>query len=138
MRRRAALLVPLVALTLALAGCGGSEESQPLPETVEGTLPAQTESATTEEQGGSTGGAEGDAAAGKQIFDEQGCGSCHTMEAAGSSGTVGPNLDDLKPEFDAIVAQVTNGGGAMPPFKDSLSEQQIKDVSAFVFESTHS
>ena len=138
MRRRAALLVPLVALTLALAGCGGSEESQPLPETVEGTLPAQTEPATTEEQGGSTGSAEGDAAAGKQIFDEQGCGSCHTLEAAGSSGTVGPNLDDLKPEFDAIVAQVTNGGGAMPPFKDSLSEQQIKDVSAFVFESTHS
>jgi mono/diheme cytochrome c family protein len=137
-RRRAALLVPLVALTLALAGCGGSEESQPLPDTVQGTLPAQTESTSTEEQGGSTGSAEGDAAAGKQIYDEQGCGSCHTLEAAGSSGTVGPNLDDLKPEFDAIVAQVTNGGGAMPPFKDSLSEQQIKDVSAFVFESTHS
>jgi mono/diheme cytochrome c family protein len=136
-RRRAALLVPLVALTLALAGCGGSEESQPLPETVQGTLPAQSESTSTEEQGGA-GGAEGDAVAGKQIYDEQGCGSCHTLEAAGSSGTVGPNLDDLKPEFDAIVAQVTNGGGAMPPFKDSLSEQQIKDVSAFVFESTHS
>ena len=138
MRRRAALLVPLVALTLALAGCGGSEESQPLPETVQGTLPAQTESTSTGDQGGSTGSAEGDAAAGKQIYDEQGCGSCHALEAAGSSGTVGPNLDDLKPEFAAIVAQVTNGGGAMPPFKDSLSEQQIKDVSAFVFESTHS
>lgn len=138
MRRRAALLVSLVALTFALAGCGGSEESQPLPETVQGTLPAQSESTSTQEQGGSTGSAEGDAAAGKQIYDEQGCGSCHTLEAAGSSGTVGPNLDDLKPEFAAIVAQVTNGGGAMPPFKDSLSEQQIKDVSAFVFESTHS
>jgi mono/diheme cytochrome c family protein len=137
-RRRAALLVSLVALTFALAGCGGSEESQPLPDTVQGTLPAQTESTSTEEQGGSTGSAEGDAEAGKQIFNEQGCGSCHTLEAAGSSGTVGPNLDDLKPEFAAIVAQVTNGGGAMPPFKDSLSEQQIKDVSAFVFESTHS
>lgn len=123
-------------MILALAGCGGSEEATPTPETVQGTLPAQSESTSTEEQGGG-GATEGDAAAGKQIYDEQGCGSCHTLEAAGSNGTVGPNLDDLKPEFDAIVNQVTNGGGAMPPFKDALSEQQIKDVSAFVFESTH-
>jgi len=136
-RRRAALLVPLVALTLALAGCGGSEEAQPLPETVQGTLPAQSESTSTEEQGGA-GGVEGDAEAGKQVYDENGCGSCHTLEAAGSNGNVGPNLDDLKPEYDAIVEQVQNGGGAMPPFKDSLSEEQIKDVSAFVYTSTHS
>ena len=135
MRRRAAILVSLVALTLAAAGCGGSEESQPLPETVQGTLPADT---TSTGEAGGEGGAEGDAVAGKEIYDEQGCGSCHTMEAANSTGTVGPNLDDVAPEFDAIVAQVTNGGGAMPPFKDTLSEQQIKDVSAFVFESTHS
>jgi cytochrome c6 len=136
-RRRAALLVPLVALTLALAGCGGGDEATPTPETVQGTLPAQSESTSTEEAGGG-GEVQGDAEAGKQIYDEQGCGSCHTLEAAGSSGTVGPNLDDLAPEYDAIVEQVENGGGAMPPFKDTLSEEQIQDVSAFVFESTHS
>jgi mono/diheme cytochrome c family protein len=136
-RRRAALFVPLVALTLALAGCGGGEEATPTPETVTGPLPANTEAATTEEQAGG-GGVEGDAEAGKQIFADQGCGSCHTLEAAASTGNVGPNLDDLKPEYDAVVAQVTNGGGAMPAFKDSLSEEQIQDVSAFVFTSTHS
>lgn len=136
MRRRAAVLIPFVALTLALAGCGGGEEATPSPETVQGSVPQQTESTSTEEQGGG-GQAEGNAEAGAQIYDDQGCGTCHTLEEAGSTGNVGPNLDELKPEFDAIVEQVTNGGGAMPPFKDSLSEQQIKDVSAFVFQSTH-
>jgi len=138
-RRRAALLVSLVALPLALAACGGGEEAQPLPEGVTGTTPAQTESTATEtetESGG--GGAQGDAEAGKQIFAEQGCGSCHTLEAAGSSGTVGPNLDDAQPSHDLIVERVTNGASPMPSFKDTLSEQQIQDVAAFVFESTHS
>lgn len=32
-------------------------------------------------------------AAGKQVFSANGCGSCHTLAAAGSTGTVGPNLD---------------------------------------------
>jgi mono/diheme cytochrome c family protein len=136
-RRRAALLVPLVALTLALTACGGGEEATPTPETVQGTLPAQSESTSTEESGGGGGEVQGDAEAGKQIYADQGCGTCHTMEAAGSNGTVGPNLDELQPEYDAIVEQVENGGGAMPPFKDTLSEEQIQDVSAFVFESTH-
>ena len=61
-----------------------------------------------------------------------GCGGCHTFAAAGSNGAVGPNLDDLSPSFDTVVAQVTNGGGAMPAFKDELSEQEIRDVAAFV------
>ena len=36
----------------------------------------------------------GDAAAGETVFASAGCGACHTLSAAGSSGTVGPNLDD--------------------------------------------
>ncbi|HEV8251643.1 MAG TPA: cytochrome c [Gaiellaceae bacterium] len=139
MRRRAALLAPLVALTFALAGCGGGEEAQPLPETVSGTLPAQTEStATATETGGGGGGVQGDPAAGKQIFAQQGCASCHTLSAAGASGTVGPNLDDAKPAYDLIIERVTNGKSPMPSFKDTLSEQQIMDVAAFVYTSTHS
>jgi mono/diheme cytochrome c family protein len=134
-RRRAALLVPLVALTFSLAGCGGGEETQPLPEGVTGTTTAQTGETATEATTG--GAAQGDAEAGKQIFAEQGCGSCHTLEAAGSSGTIGPNLDDAKPSHDLIVERVTNGMSPMPSFKDTLSEQQIQDVAAFVFESTH-
>jgi mono/diheme cytochrome c family protein len=133
--RRAALLIPLVALALALAGCGGSEETQPLPEGVTGTTPAETGETSTE---GETGAAmEGDAAAGEQIYAEQGCGSCHVLEAAGSSGNIGPNLDEAQPSHDLIVERVTNGAAPMPAFKDTLSEQQIQDVAAFVFESTH-
>ncbi|MEX0674464.1 MAG: cytochrome c [Gaiellaceae bacterium] len=81
-------------------------------------------------------GVEGDPAAGENVFASQACGSCHTLQAAGSSGTIGPNLDDLAPGYDAIVRQVTNGGGGMPAFGDQLSEEQIQDVAAFVFQST--
>jgi cytochrome c6 len=83
------------------------------------------------------GGGEGDPAAGKQIFlGPGGCGSCHTLADAGTSGTVGPDLDSLAPSYEAALEQVTNGGGGMPPFKDSLSEQQIKDVAAYVSSAT--
>ena len=46
------------------------------------------------------------------------------------------NLDDLKPPYDAVVSQVTNGGGGMPAFGDSLSEEQIQDVAAYVSSAT--
>jgi len=60
------------------------------------------------------------------------CGSCHTLADAGTTGTVGPNLDDLKPSFEAVQQQVTNGGGAMPSFKGQLAPQQIDDIAAYV------
>jgi mono/diheme cytochrome c family protein len=78
-------------------------------------------------------------AAGKQVFTgaTAGCGSCHTLKAAGTKGTIGPNLDILKPPFDKIVHQVEVGGGPMPAFKNVLSDKQIHDVAAFVYASTH-
>jgi mono/diheme cytochrome c family protein len=69
---------------------------------------------------------------GKAVFASAGCGSCHTLRAAGTSGTIGPNLDDLKPSQDAVALQVRNGGGAMPAFRNTLSEQQIAAVAAYV------
>ena len=69
---------------------------------------------------------------GKALFASAGCGSCHTLADAGSSGTVGPNLDDAKPNEALVVQMVTNGGGAMPPFKDRLSEAQIAAVAKYV------
>jgi cytochrome c6 len=81
--------------------------------------------------------AAGDATAGKEVFlGTAGCSSCHTLADAGSTGNVGPNLDALKPSYDAVVTQVTNGGGGMPPFKGTLSEQQIQDVAAYVSSAT--
>jgi cbb3-type cytochrome c oxidase subunit III len=68
---------------------------------------------------------------GKDIFVAN-CGSCHTLAAAGTSGTVGPNLDDLKPAFARAQTQVINGGAVMPAFKDKLTPAQIKAVAKYV------
>jgi mono/diheme cytochrome c family protein len=78
----------------------------------------------------------GDAAAGKKVFQTAGCTSCHTLKAAGATGTVGPNLDQAKPPFDLVVQRVTNGKGVMPSFKGQLSPKQIQDVAAFVSSAT--
>jgi len=79
----------------------------------------------------------GDPAAGKAVFTSAGCSGCHTLKAAGATGNVGPNLDQLKPAEAIVVHQVENGGGAMPAFKGQLSAKQIQDVAAYVFASTH-
>ncbi|HET8953209.1 MAG TPA: c-type cytochrome [Solirubrobacteraceae bacterium] len=128
--RRAALFLALLALSVGLAGCGGQEEVGAVPETIEGTLPE----ATTSEEPAST--VEGDAANGAKVYASAGCGGCHTLEAAGSSGSVGPNLDQSKPDLALVVDRVTNGQGAMPAFGDQLSEQEIADVAQYVVEST--
>ena len=90
--------------------------------------PTTTEEAPTEP--------EGDAAAGEAVFTEAGCGGCHTLEAAGSSGSIGPNLDEAQPDYDLVVDRVTNGAGAMPAFADQLDEVEIQNVAAYVVEST--
>ena len=69
---------------------------------------------------------------GKAIFASAGCGGCHTLAAAGSSGTVGPNLDEAKPSLELAVDRVTNGQGGMPSFEGQLSEEQIQAVAGFV------
>ena len=92
------------------------------------------------EAGGGTttggGGGGGEAPDGEAIFAEAGCGGCHTLEAAGTSGNVGPNLDDSKPSKELVIDRVTNGQGAMPPFKDSYSPEQIEAVADYVVAST--
>jgi cytochrome c6 len=96
-------------------------------ETTDTTGTETTDTTTTEPE------AEGDAAAGKEVFiGTAGCASCHTLADAGATGTIGPNLDATQPSFDLAVDRVTNGLGGMPAFADQLSEQQIRDVAAYV------
>jgi mono/diheme cytochrome c family protein len=133
--RRIALALVAVAFVFAVAACGGDEEASPEPETTEGTITTEPEDTETEEETTDTGdaGGQGDPAAGKEVFlGAGGCGSCHTFADAGTSGTIGPNLDDSQPDFELAVDRVTNGQGAMPAFGDQLTEQQIADVSAYV------
>jgi cbb3-type cytochrome c oxidase subunit III len=68
---------------------------------------------------------------GKDIFTAN-CGSCHTLKDAGTNGTVGPNLDQLKPTLEIVQHQVINGGGAMPAFKGTLTAAQITAVAKYV------
>jgi mono/diheme cytochrome c family protein len=96
--------------------------------------PAQTGGAGETGQAGGAGG--GNPAAGKKVFETAGCASCHTLADAGASGTVGPNLDEAKPPRELVIERVTNGKAPMPPFKDTLSEQQINDVAAYVVQAT--
>jgi mono/diheme cytochrome c family protein len=62
----------------------------------------------------------------------QNCASCHTLAAAHAKGTVGPDLDQLKPSKAVVVRQVTNGGGGMPAFGGRLSTEQIDAIAAYV------
>lgn len=103
--------------------------------TTETTAPTTTTETTTTQPTTTTtaAGGQGDPAAGKVVFTvTAGCKGCHTLKDAGATGTTGPNLDQLKPTYDRIVAQVTNGGAVMPAFKGTLTPQQIQDVAAYV------
>lgn len=152
MRRTALPLATLLAVIgLAVAGCGGEEEATPSPQNVSGTSTTSTTTTTPTTPTGTstttpststttpttttttTPTPSGNATAGKAIFTgPAACSGCHTLKDANATGTVGPNLDQLKPPFDRVVTQVTNGGAAMPAFKGTLTPQQIADVAAYV------
>jgi cytochrome c553 len=130
--RRVLILLLVLALPVFTVACGGGTNENTAPETIEGTPPA--DDATTEDEGGGGGGggAEGDPAAGKEIFASAGCGNCHAFEDAGTTGSVGPNLDESDIDLEGAVSQIANGGSGMPAYKDQLSEQEIADVAAYV------
>jgi len=134
--RRMLTAVATVAVALALAACGGDDEGG---------------------GGGGSGGGGGGGRAepqasspGAQVFEDQGCGSCHTLAAAKTNGTTGPNLDKALPGMSAaeiresIVdpnAKVEEGfsEGIMPgDFGDKLSDQQLTDLVDYLRESAGS
>jgi mono/diheme cytochrome c family protein len=120
---RAARAIPLllvaIVLLLGFAACGGDDDDD------EGG-----EATATETQAGDDGEADGAA-----VFSSAGCGGCHTLAAANSSGQTGPNLDDLMPSQEEVAEQVRNGGGGMPAFGDELSDAEIDAVAQYVADS---
>ena len=131
MGRRPLVIAAALLCAVVLAGCGAEGVSSPTPDTVIGTLAAAPTFPIV-----AAFHLKGDPKKGKAVFASSGCGNCHTLAAAHSTGTVGPNLDSLKPDYRAATAQVTNGGAGMPAFKSTLSTQQIADVAAYVVTST--
>jgi mono/diheme cytochrome c family protein len=83
---------------------------------------------------------QGDPVAGKAVFAANGCASCHTLAAAGATGTYGPNLDVAKPGQARVRLFVqngsTSGGVSMPAFSD-MSATDLNNIAAFVYASTH-
>jgi glucose dehydrogenase len=119
-----------------------AEEAEEKGEEPAGKGGGKEEAGEGEEEAAEAGGGEESAAAGgaggealltegKTIFTTN-CSSCHTLSEAGTTGTVGPNLDQLKPEKSLVETQVTNGGGGMPAFGGTLSKPEIEAVAEYV------
>ena len=131
MRRVVPISLAALAAGVLLAGCGAEGVTAPTPVTVVGSLPAATvEPATPAFK------LKGDPVAGKAVFLQAGCVGCHTLADANATGTVGPNLDQVKPDYRLATARVTLGKGAMPSFKGQLTTQQIANVAAYVVKAT--
>ena len=131
MRRGALISLPAAAAAALLAGCGATGVVTPTPVTVIGTLATPTLEPATP-----AFALKGDPVAGKAIFLKAGCVGCHTLADANATGTVGPNLDQAKPDYRLATARVTLGKGAMPSFKSQLTTQQIADVASYVVKAT--
>ena len=111
MRQLRPVALPALLLSLVFigaSGCGGGDKS----------------SSGSEDAGAGSAGA--------KVFADAGCAGCHTMAAAGATGKVGPNLDELRPNQPTVERQVENGGNGMPSFSSKLSPTEIKQVAGFV------
>jgi mono/diheme cytochrome c family protein len=105
---RIALAAALPLLVAALAACGGGSG-----------MGGMMHSGTT-------------GAGGSRALFVGECGACHTLAAAGTSGTAGPDLDEVRPSYGRVVEIVTSGGSVMPAFAGSLSRSQIEAIARYV------
>ena len=70
---------------------------------------------------------------GKDVFlNKAVCSACHTLADAGSSGDIGPNLNEIRPDKMRVINTVTNGIGVMPPYEDQLTSEEIEAVAHYV------
>jgi cytochrome c2 len=100
-----------------------------------------------------SGGGGGGLAAGKKAFADNGCGACHTLQAAGTTGTVGPDLDKAKsyastagkPLEDFIHESIVDPNayvvpgfqpGVMPPTYAQLPKDQLDALVQYLVTST--
>ena len=77
--------------------------------------------------GGGSAGSDGP----KGVFTSN-CGSCHVLADAGTSGAIGPNLDESKPSFEKAFQQIKKGGGGMPAFEGRLTDEQIRALARYI------
>jgi cytochrome c6 len=71
---------------------------------------------------------------GRQLFTQDttpACGVCHALADAGTAGTIGPSLDEMKPEAERVARVIRSGIGAMPPYPQ-LTDAQVKVLAEYV------
>jgi cytochrome c6 len=135
---KVAAVIVLGGVVLLAAACGGSKTAA--------TTTTQTSTLATTSTTGAAGAPTTPAAkpekltgnpiAGKKVWVASKCGGCHTLKAAGSTGTIGMDFDYLKPTQSEVAGAVTAGGDIMPAYPN-LSVKQVNDLAAFVYKSTH-
>jgi mono/diheme cytochrome c family protein len=93
----------LIALCLAVAGCGGGSHDS------------------------------GDAAAGRHLFVKERCGGCHALHALGAKGASGPSFDTrtrlTRPQ---LLHQLTEGANGMPSYAGRLTPRQLDQLATFL------
>jgi mono/diheme cytochrome c family protein len=130
----------LASVALFATACGGSKNSNSTSST------AATTASTTAGSTGTTPPATttvaklekltGNPILGKKVWVASKCGGCHTLTAAGSTGTIGPDFDYVKPGQADVSGAVESGGDVMPAYPN-LSKKQVDDLAAYVYKSTH-
>lgn len=132
--RMGLLCVAAVGIAIGLGACGGSDDEGPAETSGAGTTSTSPTSAG--DTGTTTQATAGDVTAGEGVFAAN-CAGCHGPEGTGGNG--GPDLTRIAKAGDVeqVIAQVTNGGGGMPPFGDQLDPTQIRDVAAYVTQVVH-
>lgn len=132
----------------------GDLGASPETKTVFVSAPAG-ESETAAAPSGETGGEETAAdetvsgSPGGQIFVSAGCGSCHTLAAAGSTGETGPDLNEFLAPDDTTEAveemivdpnsELAEGypGNVMPQtYSQSLSKPEVEELAEYLVETT--
>jgi cytochrome c6 len=134
---KAAAVIVLAGVALLATACGGSKSAATT--TVETSLTATTSTTTAGTPAAPAAKPEklaGNPIAGKKVWVASKCGGCHTLKAAGSTGTIGMDFDYLKPTQSEVAGAVTAGGDIMPAYPN-LSVKQVNDLAAFVYKSTH-
>jgi mono/diheme cytochrome c family protein len=75
-----------------------------------------------------------DEQAGALLYRDKGCPQCHGVDLAGNKK--GPSLADIRNDKawppEKITKQITDGGPKMPPFADSLTDQEVAQLVAFL------
>jgi mono/diheme cytochrome c family protein len=112
------LVLGLIAIAYAIGYGNGKDDGRKVQPTATQVSTAQTQAAQTPVGPG-----------GKELFAST-CGECHTLSAAQTTGTDGPNLDELKPDQATVLAAIKGGPGAMPA--NLLTTGQAQQVAAFV------